>query len=303
MKISIIGVGQVGSTLAYTLIMRGLGDELVLVDKNDQVAVGEALDLQHAEAFTSHPTFIHAGDISDTTGSNIIVITCSAPWNSDYTSRFDLGSDNRKLFEKIVPQLAQHSPEAIMLIISNPVEVMTYHAIQLSGFGPNRVFGTGTLIDSARFRTILSEKMKIHPDDLRAYILGEHGETQFPHFSMAMVGGSHIASSQTTKEAFHQTTRAGWDVTNRKGHTNYAISMAAALVIEAIVWDTHRTMPLSVLIDGFLGIHDVCLSLPVVVGKDGISQILRPELGPEEAQAFRQCAEVIRGGIERSIQN
>ncbi|UCH14614.1 MAG: hypothetical protein JSV22_01300, partial [Bacteroidales bacterium] len=277
MKISIIGMGRVGSTLAYTILFRGLADELVLVDRDLKIATGEALDLQHAEAFTDHPMIVSPGELKDTANSEIIVISCSVPWSQDYTSRFDIGFDNLKLFKDIIPPLAQSSPEAKVLVITNPVDVMTYHAIKLTGFGSKRVFGSGTLIDSARFRTMLSDRMGIHPDDLRAYILGEHGDSQFPLFSMAVVGGSRILEDKISKEICREASRAGYNVMSKKGHTNYAIGMAAALIIEAIVWDTHRTMPLSVLVEGFLNEHEVCLSLPVVIGKNGITQVLEPE--------------------------
>jgi L-lactate dehydrogenase len=301
MKISLVGVGRVGSTLAYTLLFRGLGDELVLVDRNREVAIGEALDLRHAEGFIGHPMVVRPGDVNDTEDSDIIVVSCSVLWNQDWTSRYDMGCENLRLFREIIPTLAQASPGAKMLVITNPVDVMTYHAIKLTGFGPERVFGTGTLIDSARFRTMLSARMGIHPDDLRAYILGEHGDTQFPLFSMATVGGSRILEDKATHEVFREASHAGWEVVQQKGHTNYAISMAAALVIEAIVWDTRRTMPLSVLVDGFLDVHDVCLSLPVVMGKDGITKVLEPDLGEDEISAFRQCAAIVRQGIESSL--
>jgi len=301
MKIALVGLGRVGSTLAYTLLHRGLADELVLLDRSREIVEGEALDLRHAEAFITHPVVVRPGGVEETAGSDIIILTCSAPWNENYTSRFDIGCDNLRLFRGIVPALAQASPDAKILVISNPVDVMTYHVIQLTGFGPERVFGTGTLIDSARFRTMLSAKMGIHPDDLRTYILGEHGDTQFPLFSMAMAGGAHILEDGATHEIFREASRAGFDVVRKKGHTNYAISMAAALIVEAIAWDTCRTMPLSVLVDGFLDVRDVCLSLPVVVGKNGITQVLEPELGEDEIDAFRQCAAIVREGIEKSL--
>lgn len=294
-------MGQVGATLAYTLLLRELADELVLVDRDSKIAEGEALDLEHAEAFTGHPVIVRPGQINETGDSDIIVMCCSVPWNLQYKSRFEIGRDNLKIFRQIVPNLAKASPQAKLLIITNPVDIMTYHAIKLSGFGPNRVFGTGTLIDSARFRTMLSKKMKIHPDDLRAYILGEHGDSQFPVFSLAVAGGTRIVENDATMDVFHRTTRAGFDVVNCKGHTSYAIGMAAVLVIEAMAWDTHRTMPLSILIDGFLDIKDVCLSLPVVVGKNGVSQVLEPELGPEEKNNFARCAKIVQDAIKLSL--
>jgi L-lactate dehydrogenase len=148
---------------------------------------------------------------------------------------------------------------------------------------------------------MLSKKMKIHPDDLRAYVLGEHGDSQFPVFSMAVAGGTRIVENDATMEVFHKTMRAGFDVVSRKGHTSYAISMAAVLVIEAMAWDTHKTMPLSILIEGFQDIKDICLSLPVVVGKNGVSQVLEPELGQQEKEAFHRCATIVRDAIKLSI--
>jgi L-lactate dehydrogenase len=301
MKVSVIGVGRVGSTLAYTLLLRGLADELVLVDRQPGVAEGEALDLDHAEAFTAHPVAVRAGGLADTAGSDVVVLACSVPWSADYTSRFDIGRDNLAIFQDVVPPLAEASPRAKILVITNPVDVMTWHAIRLSGFEPGRVFGTGTLVDSARFRMLLSEKMGIHPDDLRAYTLGEHGDSQFPVFSLAVAGGTRIAENDATHEVFRQASRSGFEVVRRKGHTNYTISMAATLVIEAIAWDTRRTMPLSVRIDGFLGARDVCLSLPVVVGRAGVTRVLEPKLGEEESASFRRCAEIVREAIQRSM--
>ncbi|MFC1479361.1 malate dehydrogenase [Planctomycetota bacterium] len=302
MKISIIGMGRVGSTLAFSLLLKGLADELVLVDKNREIAEGEALDLEHAEAFTGHPIIVRAGDLFDTAGSDIIVLTCSVPWNDTYTTRFDIGKDNLAMYREIIPPLAKASPEAKLLVISNPVDVMTFHALKLSGFGPEQVFGTGTLIDSARFRTMLSGEMNIHPDDLRAYIFGEHGDSQFAVFSMAMAGGMRITDNEITHDIFNKASRSGWDVINRKGHTNFAISMAAALVIEAVAWDTKRTMPLSVLVDNYLGESDICLSLPVVLGKTGVLQVLELELGEEETEAFHKSAEVVREAIKQSTE-
>ncbi len=301
MKVSIVGTGRVGATLAYTLLIRGIGSRLVLVDKQLELAAGEALDLEHAEAFTGHPMSVHAGGLEAAAESDVIVVTCSVPWRQGLETRFAIAADNAEIFREIIPPLAAGSPEACLLIVSNPVDVMTFLALQLSGFPPNRVFGTGTLLDSARFRTMLSADMGIHPDDLRAYILGEHGDTQFPVFSSAVAGGTRIVEDESTHKLFERASRCGFDVVNRKGHTNFAISMAAALVIESIAYDTRRTMPLSVLVDGFLGEHDVCLSLPVVVGKQGIARVLEPELKTSEQEAFHRCADIVRQAVKENL--
>lgn len=301
MKVSIIGTGKVGSTLAYTLIIRGLADELVLVDRRAEVAEGEALDLLHAEAFTGHPVLVRAGQAAETDGSDLLVLACSVPWQAHYTSRMDLAEENARMFSQLVPPLVERSPAACLLVITNPVDVMTYHALQISGLPPSRVFGTGTLIDSARFRAMLSAEVGIHPDDLRAYILGEHGETQFPVLSLAQAGGESLEQNEAARRLARRLARTGFEVVERKGYTNFAVSMAAALVVEAVAWDTRRTMPLSVLVDGYLGISGVCLSMPVVVGRQGITRVLHPRFGADEAAAFRRSAEVVAEAIRRSL--
>lgn len=301
MKISLIGTGRVGSTLAYTLLLRGIGDELVLVNRTRTVAEGEALDLQHAESFTNQPVSIRAGELADTAGSDVLIVSSSVPWNPKQTSRFDMGRDNLRIFQQIIPPLAAASPEAKVLVVSNPVDVMTYHTIRLTGFGPDRVFGSGTLIDSGRFRRTLSAKVGIHPDDVRAYILGEHGDSQFAGLSHATAGGSRIVIDDQVHRISEEAKNAGAEVMKRKGHTNFAVSLAAAMAVGSIAWDSRRTIPLSVLVDGFLDVHDVCLSLPVVVGSAGITQVLRPELDEDEAAAFRRCARLVRQAIDASM--
>ncbi len=301
MKVSIIGTGRVGATLAYTLTIRGLADELVLVDRRAELSEGEALDLTHAEAFTGHPVLIRAGGIADTEGSDLVVLACSAPWQDHFTSRMDLADDNVRLLSEVVPPLVERSPAACLLVITNPVDVMTFHALRISGLGPRRVFGAGTLIDSARFRAMLSAEVGIHPDDLRAYILGEHGETQFPVLSLAQAGGESLQENEAARRLAGQLARSGFEVVDRKGYTNYAVSMAAALVVEAVAWDTRRTMPLSVLVDGYLGVSGVCLSMPVVVGRRGITRILHPRFSEEEAVAFRRSAQVVAEAIRRYL--
>ncbi|MDZ7736498.1 MAG: hypothetical protein U5P41_10620 [Gammaproteobacteria bacterium] len=201
-----------------------------------------------------------------------------------------------------MPELAKNSPDAVFVVLTNPVDIMTYHTIRLSGFPPRRVIGTGTLIDSARFREMLSDEIGIDPDDLRAYILGEHGPHQFPALSQAQVGGERIDDNEHRRQMFRDAVEAGHNVLRAKGYTNYAIAMAASLIIEAIVHDTRRTMPVSTLIDGWLDVADVCLSLPVVIGRSGITRVLHPELDASEREAFRQAAVAVAEAT-RSILN
>lgn len=297
MKISILGVGRVGSTLAYTLALKGLCNELVLVNRSIEKAEGDALDLQHALPFLDRRIAVHAGDLDDTAGSHLIAFCASAPMSREMYSRLDLLAGNARLLRQLLPPALERSPNAIVLMLSNPVDVLTYLCIRWFGVAPERAMGTGTLIDSARFRAMLSAELSIHPEDLRAYILGEHGVHQFPALSTAEVGGEHIEDNPTRRRMFGEAVNAGFQVLQRKGYTNYAIATAAATVVECIAVDTRRTLPLSVLVDGWQGVDDVCLSLPVVVGRTGVLRVLHPELNSEERQAFRGAVAALREAI------
>ncbi len=299
MKISLIGMGRVGSTLGFALVVKGLADELVLVNRTHEVAVGEALDLSHASTLVSEPVQIHAGGIADTQQSDIIVMCASVPLGSQHTTRHDLAAGNVEIFCQYIPELVEYSPHACVLIITNPVDVMTYVAWKLSGLEPQRVFGTGTIIDSARFRGLLSQEVGIHPDDVRAYVLGEHGDTQFPALSLALSGGEWVGGHHAARRLFKQTVRSGYEVVQHKGHTNFAIALAAVLIIESIVHDAHRTMPVSTLIDGFEGVQDVCLSIPVIIGRNGIVRQLHPQLNDKERRDFQRSARVVRSAIHK----
>jgi len=294
MKISIIGIGRVGSTLAYIVASRGLCNELVLVNRRHEIALGDAFDLMHTLPFLTRIIHIHAGDIQATHGSDIIAICASVPMKGDILDRNDLASGNIKLFESMIPSLVEYSPKARIVIISNPVDVLTYHTLKITNLPASQVMGTGTLIDSARFRALLSQELSIHADDLRAYILGEHGSHQFPALSRAFSGGEIIEDNERRRQLFRDTVEAGFKVYRYKGYTNYAVATAAAAVIEAIAFDTCRIMPLSVLIDGFVDVRDVCLSLPVVVGVHGILRTLHPQLNDEEKDAFKSAAKKVQ---------
>jgi L-lactate dehydrogenase len=295
MKLSIIGAGHVGTTLAFTVSMRGFVRELVLVGRDRDRMEGEALDLSHGEAFFPAPAKIRAGEIPDTAGSDILVFCASTAFRGE--TRLSLGPSNTRLLESLLPPLLDASPDALVLMVSNPVDVLTWQALRITGLPASRVFGTGTMLDSMRFRHLLSQEIGIHPDDLRAYILGEHGDSQFPAMSMASTGAEHIEDTPFRRDLFRQAAGFGLKIFHLKGHTSYGIAVSTAAIIESIALDEKRTMPLSVRIDGFLGIDDVCLSLPVVVGRGGIEQVLHPNLDETESVAFRHSAGVVRKAI------
>ncbi|MDO9240527.1 MAG: NAD(P)-binding domain-containing protein [Methylicorpusculum sp.] len=297
MKIGIIGMGHVGSALAYALVLKGLCNHLVLVSRDESKARGDALDLEHTLAFCERPMIIEGTTLEYVVDCDIVVITVSAVMTAKMKSRMDLAEANIPIFRKIIPAITAANPNAILMIITNPVDVMTYLAAQLSPLPHSKVMGVGTLVDSARFRTLLSKAEQIHPDDLRAYILGEHGPSQFPVFSHALAGGEPIEDNSEHRLIYEEVSKAGFEVYGLKGYTNYAIATAACTVIQAIVYDEHRTMPLSTCFNEWQGIQDNCFSIPVVVGRAGIIRYLQPEMNLQEKASLNEVARVIKQSI------
>lgn len=298
MKIAIIGTGRVGSTLAYALVIKQVCEHLVIAGRTYEKARGDALDLQHMLAFCSRPMHIEGCTNEQVRDADIVVITASAATDGQVlTSRLQLGEKNTLLFRELIPVLAANNPNAVFIIVTNPVDVMTYAAAKLSGFSDHRVMGVGTLVDSARFRALLSQEEHIHPADLRAYILGEHGANQLPILSSAEAGGEPIGDTPIHRQLFTQVTEAGFEVYRLKGYTNHAIATAACMVIEAVVFDEYRTMPLATPFDDWMGIRDNCFSIPVVVGRSGIVRHLHPEMSDSEQQALRAAAVAIKSAI------
>ena len=298
MKVSIIGPGKVGMVLAYTLMMKGVAREIVLIGSDRERAEGEALDLMHAQAFLNVPVSVFAGELEDTAGSEVVAVCASVPSPKGMTDRNVIAEGNASLLRRILPAVAKAAPDTKLVMVSNPVDAMTWLALECTGFPPSRVMGTGTLVDSIRFRELLSKLIHIHPDDLRAYILGEHGEHQFPAMSIASAGGELIEDTPERRQLCERAKNLGIEVFRKKGNTCYAIGLAAAYIIESILLDEKRTIPLSVKIDGFAGVHNVCLSVPVVVGSRGIERYLHPPLNPMETAQFRRAATAVRALID-----
>jgi L-lactate dehydrogenase len=302
MKIAIIGTGRVGSTLAYALVLKQVCDHLVIAGRTYEKAQGDALDLQHTLAFCPRPMHIEGCTNEQVRDADIVVITASVTMEGQILrSRLQLGEKNTQLFRELIPVLAVNNPNAVFIVVTNPVDVMTYAAWKLSGFTVNRVMGVGTLVDSARFRALLSQEEHIHPDDLRAYILGEHGSNQFPVLSSAEAGGELIGDTAIHRQLVAQVVEAGFEVFRLKGFTNHAIATATCMVIEAVVFDEYRTMPLVTRFEDWMGIQDNCFSIPVVVGRSGIIRHLHPELNASEQQALRAAAVAIKGAITSLI--
>ena len=294
MKITLVGTGRVGSAIAFALTINPLASELLLLNRSREKAEGDALDLTHAAALVDSNMKIHAGEIADSKESDVIIFTASVPFRYPNQTRLEMGIDNMPILRKWMPALAETSPNAIVLMVSNPVDALAYETIRLTGFDPKRVIGTGTLVDSIRYRALLSTELKIHAQDIRAYILGEHGDTQFAASSIAMTGGERFYPSDTSRRMFEETKAMGYEVFRLKGHTSYGIAMATITILDSIAYDLRHTMPVSVLVDGYLGVEDVCLSLPAVIGREGVTRILHPTLSEDEEAAFRKSAEIVK---------
>jgi L-lactate dehydrogenase len=298
-KISIVGLGHVGSTLAYTLVLQGLADDLVLVNRSEDRARGDALDLTHALSFTEARGRVRAGTLEDTAGSDLVILTLSVPFRPPMKDRIDLAAGNLPLYEATVPTVARLSPDARLVVVTNPVDAMTGLALRLSGFPVHRVLGIGTLVDSARFRAELSEHSNIHPGDIRAYVLGEHGPTQFAALSVASAGGELIQDRALSETLLARQAASAHDIMAAKGYTNFAIAAATALVVESIVHDRRRTFPVSVRLDDYFGVSGVCLSVPCVVGANGVERILKPNLDAGEQAQLRRCADAVAAQLPR----
>jgi L-lactate dehydrogenase len=298
MKVSIIGIGNVGSSLGVALVAQGLVDQLVLVGRRRDKVTGEALDLLHASAFT-RPLEVTAGEVADTAGSDVIAVCVAGRVDAGPVREGALHL-NAELFREMIPALAAASPRAVLLITTNPLDVMTTLAVRLSGLPPQQVLGTGTLLDTMRLRVLLSRECGIHPHDIRAYVLGEHGDSQFAALSSASSGGARLPLKNSLLKKFAaDTVQSGLQIHRAKGYTNHGVAFAAARIIQAVALDTHEVMPVSTLVHGSHGVRDVCLSLPAVVGRAGVLKTLKVELTKEEAEAFRHSAKVVKGMLRK----
>ncbi|MCM8819176.1 MAG: L-lactate dehydrogenase [Candidatus Omnitrophica bacterium] len=308
-KITIIGCGAVGVKFAYALVIEGLARQLVIIDKDRKKLEGEIMDLSHCQAFTS-PIELIAGDYPDTVDSDIVVITAGVKQKPNQ-SRLDLVNANVEIFKEIIPNLIKYTASSIFLIVTNPVDVLSYVAYKLSGKPANKVIGSGTVLDSARFRFLLAKHCKIDARNVHAYILGEHGDTEVPIWSKAMMGGINIKeycpvckdknNCQDTEleKIFIEVRDSAYKIIERKNETSYGIGLALLRIVTAIIKDENAILPVSVLVDGYLDIKDVYMGLPAIVNKYGVKDIIFPKLEKEEKEKLKKSAQVIKEVIDK----
>lgn len=301
-KVAVIGCGFVGATSAFSLIQTGLFSEMVLIDANAKKAEGEATDLSHGSAYLT-PMNIYAGTYDDIVDAGIIVITAGANQKPDET-RLDLVKKNVQIFKSIIPEIKKRNCEGILLIVSNPVDILTEVALKLSGFPSNRVIGSGTVLDTARLKYVLGKHLQVDPRDVHAYIIGEHGDSELVVWSGAQVAGIHINhfcelrghfNHEEAMERLAQEVRdSAYEIIERKGATYYGVAVAVKRIATAIVKDEHAVLPVSSLMQGEFGLNDLCLSIPTVIGQDGVEKVVDIYLNNDENDKLQSSARALK---------
>lgn len=303
-KVVIIGVGSVGANTAFSIIQQGLCDEVVLLDQNQEKAEGEALDLRHSISFMTRNVKVKAGEYSDCEDADIVIITASAPMDPKANDRLKMLETSKRIMENIVGSMMEYHFSGIILVVSNPVDIMTYYAWKLSGLPKNQVIGSGTTLDSARMAGRVAEIFDLDARSVNAYVIGEHGDSEMVCWSSATVGGKSLRDviqdnyariGKTTLEDLRQATvRAGWEVFHRKGNTSYGIAASVAGITKSVLFDENRIYPISVYLDGEYGIKDVYISVPTIINRSGAKEIVEIKLTAGEQKELEASADVVK---------
>ena len=305
-KAAIIGCGFVGSASAFSLMQSGLFSELVLIDANREKAEGEALDIAHGIPFARQMK-IYAGDYDDIMDSAVIIVTAGANQKPEET-RLDLVHKNVNIFKSIIPEVAKRDYQGILLIVANPVDILTYTALKLSGMPENRVIGSGTVLDTARLKYRLGEHLSVDSRSVHAFIVGEHGDSEIAVFSSANVSGiplnrfcemrGHFAHDESTRRIAEEVKNSAYEIIAKKHATYYGIAMSVKRICEAIVRDEKSILPVSSMMHGEYGISDVALSMPAIVGKDGVETRVPISISEEEEAKLKESADTLKKVIE-----
>jgi L-lactate dehydrogenase len=305
-KIAVVGAGSVGATLAYACLIGGVARTIALYDVDAAKTRAEVLDLNHGLQFVPMATVVGADDVEVCRGADLVAVTAGAKQKPGQ-SRLELAAANVALCRTLVPRLLEVAPDAILLLVTNPVDVVTYAALKYSGLPARRVFGSGTVLDSSRLRLLVAQHCGVAVQNVHAYIAGEHGDSEIPLWSSASVGSIPLLRWEVPgRPSLDEAARAGIvrqvigaaeEIIRGKGATNYAVGLATTRIIEAVLRDQHQVLPVSSLLDGVDGISDVCLSIPSVVDRGGVEAVLPVPLSPEEADGLRRSAETVRGVI------
>ena len=306
-KVAIVGAGNVGSTFAFSLMIKAVAREIVLIDVDQGRAEGECMDLNHGASFVQ-PVNIYSAGFEGCEGADVVVITAGAKQKPGQ-SRIDLVQTNADIFKDIIPKIVKFAKDAILLVVSNPMDILTYITLKISGYAGSKVIGSGTVLDTSRFRYLISEHCHLDPRNVHAYIIGEHGDTELPVWSHANIGGmvlakycpicgEHCDYKKELGKIFEEVKNAAYRIIEAKGATYYAIGLALVRIVEAILRDESSVLPVSGLINDYYGVNDVCLSIPCIVNRNGREKILKLELSELEQKQLSYSAKTLKDIIK-----
>ncbi len=280
----------------------GSASEIVLIDIDEKKAQGEAMDLNQGSVFV-RPSRVYAGDFSDCAGANIIIITAGANQKSD-ESRLDLIEKNLAIFKEMIPEIMKYNQKAILLVVTNPVDILTYITLKLSGLPANKVIGSGTVLDSARFRALISDNCGVATNNVHAYIIGEHGDSEVPVWSLTNIAGANLdnycpicnqdCKTKYRDEIAKEVKNSAYRIIGKKGATYYAIALAVTRIVRSIIRDENSILSVSSLMKGYYEVEDICLSLPTIVDSQGINKVLDLPLSKEEKDGFLNSANKLK---------
>ena len=303
MKLAIVGAGEVGATAGYACLLRGVAQKLVICDINKAKAEAHALDLTHSVQFAGMADVRGTDDLAECAGARVVVLAAGAKQKRGQT-RLDLAADNVAMCRKVIPEVMAAAPDALLLMVTNPVDVVTRAALDVSGLDPSRVLGTGTVLDTSRFRALLAQRCRVAVQNVHAYIVGEHGDSEVALWSSATIAGLRVdewgpelggvPDADERRRMLEDVRRAAYRIVAGKGATNHAIGLVTARVVEAIDRDERRVLPVSSYLADYQGITDVCMSVPCVVDHTGVTERLAVPLDAAEHEGLAAAADVIR---------
>lgn len=302
-KVAIVGCGFVGSSTAFSLVTQGVCDEVLMIDINEEKAIGEVKDLRNAIRYLNRNVRVNVGHYEDCQDVDIVIITASGPNRAD-KSRLNMLEDSAKICKAIVEPIMASGFDGIFIVVSNPVDMMAHYVYRLSGLPKNQVIGTGTSLDSARLANFIADMVHMDPRNVHAYCMGEHGDSQMVPWSTVMVAGKsfqdiiwdnkELNGTVDLDELVHKTAKEGWEIVSRKGTTYYGIASACAGIVKAILQDENKIIPVSTLLEGEYGEYDVFAGVPVVLNRTGASDIGELRLTPDEMEKFKASVAIIR---------
>lgn len=301
-KVVIIGAGNVGVSTAFALVNQGICDEIALIDLNEEKVLGEVLDLSHCIDYMNRNVKVKAGTYADCKDANIVVITASAPMPKDKNDRLIMLESSKKIMKSIVENIMAQGFDGHMIVVSNPVDIMSYYAYKISGLPASQVLGSGTTLDTARLRYNIAKRIDVDPRSVNAFVIGEHGDSEMVPWSTVSVGGKDIYSvvrdneerfggKQPFDELLQETIKGGWEIFNRKGNTCYGIAASTAGIVKTILFNENKILPVSTLLHGQYGEDEVYISVPTIIDHSGTREIVELFLTPNEMEEFKaSCA-------------